>query len=75
MNIPTDYAGRPSVTNEMKRQCHGEFTVEKTIECPECAGAGCDACGLEGGVIDEVDIPWTTIKQIYKAMAMASQDS
>ena len=75
MNIPTDRNGYPAVTNEMKRQCHGEFAVETTVLCPECAGAGCDACGLEGGMTEECDIPWDTIKRIYKAMAMASQDS
>lgn len=69
MNVPTDRNGNPSVTTAMKRQCHGEYFVDVSVECPECDGMGCDACGLEGCTDVKIDIPWDTVKRIYKDMA------
>lgn len=74
MEIPTDRNGLPMVTNVMKRECIGEYFVEREIECPECAGSGCDACGLEGWTTEKLDIPWDTVKRIYKDMACVAAD-
>jgi len=72
--IPTDpRTGKPLVTSAMKAACIGEFSVEITIDCPGCheedTSNGCETCKGTGLVIQDFDIPWDTMKDIYKMMA------
>jgi hypothetical protein len=70
--------GDADVTNKMKRECIGEFHVDVDEECQDCGGSGfvddglsqtaCTTCDNEGTVTNKKDIPWTTIKDIYKRM-------
>jgi hypothetical protein len=74
MEIPSK-DGKPIITNAMKAECIGEFQVEIPCACQMCAGEGCDDCGETGWGLSEIEIPWTTIKYIYKRMAVASQSN
>lgn len=62
---------KPLVTNEMKAECIGEFNipVDLVCECGGCEPEGCEVCGGEGTYIYNVQVPWTTVKDIYKKMA------
>jgi len=75
--IPTDpRTGKPMVTSAMKAACIGEFSVDTTIDCPDCRDLDtCDGCGTckgTGLIVQDIDIPWDTIKDIYKMMAAAA---
>ncbi len=67
----------PKVTCYMKSECIGEFTVETIQACPNCFNyEPSDDCEYCGGESDEngmgpvlVDIPWDTMKDIYKMMS------
>jgi hypothetical protein len=56
------------ITPEMKYKCHGEFFVEIEEPCVSCRCNGCEACGGNGFIKKKIIIPWTTIRDIYKAM-------
>jgi len=54
--------------NGAKAALIGEFTINFPLAC--CCGGGaenCDVCGGAGEYIQPVNVPWTTIKSIYKA--------
>jgi len=71
MKIP-DRDGRPVVTTEMKVDCMGEFKITVQTVCLVCMGEGCDSCDGSGGCEQDFDIPWTTMKDIYKRMALVA---
>jgi len=73
--IPTKN-GEPEITSNMKYSCIGEFFVEITLPCPKCYNDSdndekedCEICGGNGDYIQDIPIPWITMKQIYKMMA------
>lgn len=53
--------------NGAKAAMIGEFSIPVTVGCPSCAGIGrsCPVCNGSGAVRRSVDVPWTTIKEIY----------
>ena len=60
---------KPLVTNEMKAVCIGEYSVPVDMPC-ECDGADeCNLCDATGFYTYHAQIPWTTMKDIYKKMA------
>lgn len=65
---------RPLITNEMKAVCIGEFSFHREACCVACAESkaypNCVTCGGEIEYLEEITVPWTTCKEIYKAMAM-----
>lgn len=64
---------RPLILNEMKAECIGEFTVSIDIPCTECDyDINCAVCGGDGEYDHTVDIPWTTVKDIYKKMVASA---
>lgn len=67
---------RPLITNEMKAECIGEFSInqERICSCENDTDDGepdpdCDACHGQGEYTAKIDIPWDTMKEIYKMMA------
>lgn len=67
------FVQRPMVTSKMKAKCIGEFTIDVELVCTDdVCGDNCHICGGEGSYIYKVDVPWTTMKNIYKMMAKAS---
>lgn len=53
--------------NGAKAALMGEFIVKLPIRC-ECVGDDdCDVCGGIGEYMQQVNVPWTTIKKIYAA--------
>ena len=52
--------------NGAKALLMGEFFETVRVDCPECFGEGCEACGHEGYEKIRVDISWQTIKEIYR---------
>jgi hypothetical protein len=66
------FVQRPMVTSKMKAKCIGEFQVSIAVPCTECDhDKNCAVCG--GGEYNHsIDVPWTTMKDIYKMMAKAS---
>ena len=65
--------GKPKITNSMKAVCIGEFEIETTQTCSACfygePEVTCEVCGGEVEYQIRYDIPWDTIKSIYKMMA------
>lgn len=63
------------ITDEMKAKCMSEFSLTVADACPKCAiafpGADC-VCDGSGEYEKKVLVPWTTCKEIYKAMFAAS---
>ncbi|MGR3220749.1 MAG: hypothetical protein ACUZ8H_13170 [Candidatus Anammoxibacter sp.] len=58
--------------NGAKTLLTGEFHEIYNYQCPECAGDGtddemdtCRACNGAGEFSQQVDVSWTTIKEIY----------
>mgnify|MGYP006913918809 CR=1 FL=1 len=65
--------GVPDVSNAMKAACIGEFSFKREITCthedsefPE----ECPWCGGRDTIVEEIQVPWTTCKNIYKAMVL-----
>ena len=60
----------------MKAECIGEFSFTIPDHCGECLDVGADSdCPVCGGEIEyqrQVDVPWDTCKEIYKAMLAAA---
>lgn len=55
--------------NGAKYLMMGEFKQEMPIYCPECTNRDtedCETCAGEGELIQEANISWTNIKEIYK---------
>ena len=73
MKIPTDRNGNPKVTNAMKCECMGEFSIEVVEGCCDYI-PGCPVCGGDGYVERKHDIPWDTVKDIYKRMAAVAAE-
>lgn len=71
-----DRTGKPLITNAMKAACIGEFSFEVERTCYSCheieVQEECEVCGGEVTYISKVVVPWTTCKEIYKAMAMVA---
>lgn len=76
-SIPLDATGEPKVTNEMKAECIGEFTFTREATCTAChydePQDDCEVCGGEVQYIETITVPWTSCKEIYKAMANAAR--
>jgi len=82
MKIPTDPRcpgeNKPLVTSAMKAECIGEFAIERQVTCPSCYFDGevpqddCTVCGGNMTYTEKIDIPWDTMKDIYKLMATAA---
>lgn len=76
MSIPVDQRnGKPLVTSAMKAECIGEFSFGREAVCPRCYEVdeptpGCAVCGGEVEYMEKITVPWTTCKDIYKAMAV-----
>lgn len=63
--------GSPDISNAMKAKFIGEFSFTREVLCthedsehPE----ECPWCGGSGTFTEEIQVPWTTCKNIYKAM-------
>lgn len=54
--------------NGAKAAMIGEFSVDVPMFC-DCGGedASCEVCSGSGEYVQSINIPWTVIKQIYKA--------
>lgn len=67
--------GKPEITNEMKAECMGEFSMEVEHTCSACSlNAGgddveCEVCNGDIHYTRSYTIPWDTVKAIYKRMA------
>lgn len=68
--------GKPEITNRMKSECIGNFTVTIEHLCSACAYHGeqedCEVCGGEIKYSQKLQVPWDICKSIYKAMATAA---
>jgi len=68
----------PQISEKMKAECMGEFSVKSHELCQDCEGRGCHGCAGEGEIILRINVPWTVMKEIYKrmykAMLAASQE-
>lgn len=65
---------RLTAENGAKKLMIGEFFVDYAETCPECEGYGyarhteedlCDVCKGEGSQNVRIQVPWSTIKNIY----------
>lgn len=75
LSIPTDpRTGKPMVTSAMKAECIGEFSFDIEMTCYSCheigVEEGCEVCDGEVDYMHKATVPWTTCKDIYKAMAV-----
>lgn len=54
--------------NGAKAALMGEFAIGFPVKCC-CEGedADCEICGGSGEYRQQINVPWTTIKDIYKA--------
>jgi len=54
--------------NGVKAAMMGEFSIKFPMKCC-CQGEqdDCEVCGGAGEYLQPVNVPWTTIKQIYAA--------
>jgi len=60
--------------NGAKTMLIGEFFIPLPEYCRECDGDGCGVCQGKGEIVRMVNVPWTTIKEIYtKAVEHLSQ--
>jgi hypothetical protein len=68
----------PMISEKMKAECMGEFSVKSHERCQDCEGRGCHGCAGKGEIILRVNVPWAVMKDIYKrmyqAMLAASQE-
>jgi hypothetical protein len=51
--------------NGAKSLLTGEFSIPVPEYCNECHGNGCSECAGRGEFIRNINVPWTTIKEIY----------
>ena len=54
--------------NGAKAALIGEFSMNFPLKC--CCGGedeGCEVCGGSGEYMQTMNVPWTTIKEIYAA--------
>ncbi|MGB8663881.1 MAG: hypothetical protein WCD24_03830 [Serratia inhibens] len=56
-----------TAANGAKGALSGEFKVSLTVTCNECGGDGCMDCNDRGEFEEEITVPWSTIKDIYRA--------
>ena len=65
--------GKPQITNQMKAECMGEFELETQQTCSACyydePDENCEVCGGTVSYVQSYQIPWDTMKDIYKMMA------
>ena len=65
---------KPEITNEMKRECIGDFNLTTNHSCVACFNElfeypeECPQCGGEVEYTETREIPWDTMKDIYKKM-------
>lgn len=72
--------GKPEITNKMKAECIGEFSIDIEMTCSACAYAydvsgdyvECEVCNGDINYIETRTIPWDTMKDIYKRMALVA---
>lgn len=69
MEMPSELTAE----NGAKKLLIGEFKIESYTECPECFDGDdwedtCDLCEGNGQIRVDKDVPWTMIKEIYKAV-------
>jgi len=60
--------------NGAKSALIGEFSINFPMKC--CCGGedeDCEVCGGAGEYTQPVNVPWTTIKEIYKAAVMRTE--
>lgn len=57
---------KPQLDSDAKAKMIGEYNVPVSSVCPDCIGEGCCECNNDGTTIQNVIVPWTTVKQIYK---------
>lgn len=53
--------------NGAKAALIGEFVIRFPLRCHCEEGEDCDVCGGVGEYMQPVNVPWTTIKEIYAA--------
>ncbi|MCK5606824.1 hypothetical protein KAR91_33285 [Candidatus Pacearchaeota archaeon] len=64
ITVPRDPRTRKAqVTSEMKKMCIGEFTFMRDSHHDE----------FGDGVVETIEVPWTTVKEIYKAMVESAE--
>jgi predicted secreted protein len=64
ITVPRDpRTKKAQVTSEMKKMCIGEFTFMRDSHHDE----------FGDGVVETIEVPWTTVKEIYKAMVEAAE--
>ncbi len=72
-----DFADGLGVTSKMKAAVHGEYFVDVTVLCSECLGIDedpdCEICKGDGNYAQQVMVPWTMCKDIYKSMLSAAE--
>ncbi|CTS07962.1 TPA: hypothetical protein ACP4WM_000236 [Escherichia coli] len=67
--IPDGYCIMPvtlTAENGAKRALSGEFSIPRSVTCPECGGDGCSDCDGRGDWNEDQIIDWPTIKLIYQ---------
>lgn len=67
--VPDGYCIMPvTLTSEngAKRALSGEFSIPRSVTCPECGGDGCSDCDGRGDWNEDQIIDWPTIKLIYQ---------
>ncbi|CAI1103630.1 Uncharacterised protein [Serratia ficaria] len=64
-----------TAANGAKGALSGEFKVSRTVRCYECGGEGCDDCADAGEFEEEITVPWSTIKEIYRAAVDACRSA
>ena len=73
--IPLGIDGKAEITQSMKGRMIGEVGLPYDEQCAVCQGdedlvdPGCELCGGNGYVTHYEALPWTTMKDIYQAMA------
>lgn len=76
--VPDGYCIMPltlTAANGAKGALSGEFKVSLTVTCNECGGDGCMDCNDRGELEEEITVPWSTIKDIYRAAVDACRSA
>ena len=64
ITVPRDSRTKKAqVTSEMKKMCIGAFTFMRDSHHDDFGDA----------VVETIEVPWTTVKEIYKAMVEAAE--
>jgi len=67
---------RPLITNEMKADAIGEFSITVEESCSACyfhvPQDDCEVCQGEVEYTRTVQVPWDTCKEIYKRMTQSA---